>query len=244
MARARRGVRLTEFVTAAPLADPAVVGARRAELAAAHGRRTRELAERERPDPEVITPEYLVACVRRALAEHTEDVIVLTEAISNYQVVGEHLRVDRPGALLGSGGGSLGWHAGAAVGVKLARPDALVVSLVGDGTYLFGVPASAQWVASRYRTPSLTVIMDNQGWMSPKLSTLGVHPEGSASARDDFNVSFAPRADLPGVAAAAGGAWARSVARPDELPAALAEAVAVVRSGRSAVLSAHLPGVA
>ncbi|MGH3518977.1 MAG: thiamine pyrophosphate-dependent enzyme, partial [Haloechinothrix sp.] len=139
--------------------------------------------------------------------------------------------------------GSLGWYAGASIGVKLARPDALVVSLVGDGTYLFGVPASAQWVARRYDAPSLTVIFDNQGWKSPKLSTLGVHPDGVAAANDDFNVGFAPEADLPGIAAAAGGAWAHTVEVPDELPATLAKAVNAVRAGRSAVLSVQVPTV-
>ncbi|MGH3950994.1 MAG: thiamine pyrophosphate-dependent enzyme, partial [Pseudonocardiaceae bacterium] len=109
-----------------------------------------------------IPPELLVACLREELAGLDDDVIVLSEAISNYQVVNEHLRCATPGALIGSGGGSLGWYAGASIGVKLARPDALVVSLVGDGTYLFGVPASAQWVSRRYDAPSLTVIFDNQ----------------------------------------------------------------------------------
>ena len=42
-----------------------------------------------------------------------------------------------------------------------------MVSLVGDGSYLFGVPASAQWMARRYGAPSLTVIFDNQGWAAP-----------------------------------------------------------------------------
>ncbi|HET9170077.1 MAG TPA: thiamine pyrophosphate-dependent enzyme, partial [Actinospica sp.] len=203
----------------------------------------RVLAERERPNDATITPEYLAACVREQLAAVEGEVVVLTEAISNYQVVGEHLRCDRPGALIGSGGGSLGWYGGAAVGAKLARPDALVVSLVGDGTYLFGVPSSAQWTARRYAAPSLTIVFDNQGWKSPKLSTLGVHPDGAAATNDDFNVGFAPAADLPGIAAAAGGAWARTVESAAQLPGALKEAVDVVLGGRAAVLSVRVPAV-
>jgi acetolactate synthase-1/2/3 large subunit len=234
---------LTRFVADSGLAEPTAVAARRAEAAAAHGRRVRELARREQPDAEVITAEYVVACLREQLAALEGQTVVLSEAISNYQVVGEHLRCDRPGALIGSGGGSLGWYAGAAIGAKLARPDAVVVSLVGDGTYLFGVPASAQWVAREYGVPSLTVILDNQGWKSPKLSTLGVHPDGVAAARDDFNVGFGPEADLPGIAAAAGGAWARTVRRPGEVQEALRQALAAVRDERSAVLSVHLPPV-
>jgi acetolactate synthase-1/2/3 large subunit len=189
----------------------------------------------------MITPRYLTACVREALAG--VDALVLTEAVTNFQVVAEHMRVTRPGSLIGSGGGSLGWAGGGAVGAKLACPERTVVCVVGDGSYLFGVPASAQWVARRYGTPSLTVIYDNRGWRAPKQSTLGVHPHGAAASADDFHVSFEPEVDLPGVAAAAGGAWTATVDDPDELPRVLKDALAVVHGGRSAVVSVHLPVV-
>lgn len=234
---------LTGFVRGSTLIETSSIATRYAAVAAEHDRRTGELARRERPDGEQITPEFLVAALREQLVGLDEDVIVLSEAISNYQVVNEHLRCTTPGGLIGSGGGSLGWHAGASIGVKLARPDALVISLVGDGTYLFGVPASAQWVARRYDTPSLTIIFDNQGWKSPKLSTLGVHPDGAAAANDDFNVSFAPEADLPGIAAAASGAWARTIESPGEVPVAVKEGLDAVRSGRPAVLSVRVGAV-
>ncbi|WP_158889882.1 thiamine pyrophosphate-requiring protein [Amycolatopsis anabasis] len=220
--------------------DAGAIADRYARATAEHERQQRELAAREQPDGGTITVEYLMACVREAI---DDDTLVLSEAISGYQPVGQHLRRSRPGSLIGSGGGSLGWYAGAAIGAKLAEPERTVVSIVGDGTYLFGVPSSAQWVARRYQAPSLTIILDNRGWKSPKLSTLGVHPEGVAAEHDDFNVSFEPEADLPGIAAAAGGAWGRTVRDPDELKGALTEALDAVRSGRSAVLSVHLPPV-
>ena len=72
---------------------------------------------------------------------------------------------------------------------------------------------------------------------------MGVHPDGVAAERDDFNVSFEPEADLPGIATAAGGAWGRTVRQADEVKEALAEALAAVSDGRSAVLSVHLPPV-
>ncbi|WP_232376748.1 thiamine pyrophosphate-requiring protein [Amycolatopsis aidingensis] len=245
-ARADLGIaarQLTGFLEEPGRLDAALVRERLAAAATARERRLRELTAREQPDPEVITPEYLLACLRAELATVDGETIVLTEAITNYLAVSEHLRRTRPGGLLGSGGGSLGWYAGAAIGVKLARPDALVVSVVGDGTYLFGVPASALWTARRYGVPSLTIILDNEGWQAPKVSALGVHPDGAAAEADDFGVGFAPGADLPAVAAAAGGALARTVTAPAELPAAVREAVQTVRSGRSAVLAARLPPV-
>jgi acetolactate synthase I/II/III large subunit len=218
------------------------VEVRRVQVSAASHARRAALDSLERPQDGVITPQYLTACVRDLLAG--TDSLVLTEAITSYQVVADHLRPSVPGSYLGSGGGSLGWTGGGAVGAKLASPpERTVVSLVGDGSYLFGVPSSAQWVARRYDAPSLTVIYDNRGWAAPKFSTLRVHGQGAAAAADDFPVSFEPEADLPAIAAAAGGAYAATVDDPDELPGILKDALAVVRGGRSAVISVHLPPV-
>ncbi|WP_051939650.1 thiamine pyrophosphate-requiring protein [Phaeacidiphilus oryzae] len=210
---------------------------------AAHAARTAELAGRERPDADGrITPELTAAALREELARRGGDTLVLSEAVSHYHVVSEHLRIDRPGGYLASGGSSLGWYAGAAIGAKLADPARRVVAVVGDGSYLFGVPASAQWTARRYGTPHLVVVLDNQGWQAPRLSTLALHPDGHAARSGAFPVGFGPEeADLPGVAAAAGGAWGRTVTKPDELPEAVREALDAVDGGRSAVLSVHIP---
>ncbi len=218
--------------------DRAATQARAQRLAATHRAQRAEWAAREHPGPDgTITPAYLVGCVRDAIGP---DALVLTEAVTNYQVVSEHLRASRPGSLLGSGGSSLGWSGGAAVGAKLAAPDRTVVSLVGDGSYLFGVPATAQWLARRCQAPSLTVIFDNGGWSAPVLSALAVHPEGAVAAVGG-GIGFAPGADLPAVAAAAGGAYAATVTRADRLPATLRRALAQVRRGRSAVVSVTVP---
>jgi acetolactate synthase I/II/III large subunit len=98
-------------------------------------------------------------------------------------------------------------------------------------------------VARRYGTPALTVIYDNRGWAAPKFSTLQMHPDGAAASAGDFGTSFEPEVDLPGVAQAAGGAHGVTVSSAGELPQALKDALAVVRGGRSAVVSVHLPGV-
>ncbi len=232
---------ITGFIRDNGLADPAVVAHRRGNVTALHDAQRAARDLREQPEDGKITPQYLTACVRDTLAG--EDALFLTEAITNYEVVAEHLRASRPGSLIGSGGGSLGWAGGGAVGAKLAAPDRTVVCLVGDGSFLFGVPSSAQWVARRYGTPALTVIFNNRGWKAPKMSALAVHPRGAAAEADDFNVSFEPAADLPAIAAAAGGAFGANVTDPADLPAVLKEALAAVHDGRSAVVSAHLPGV-
>ena len=219
--------------------DAEAVSRRRAHYARRHAERAMRLAAAERPDGATITPEYLTACVR---AEIDDDTIVLNEGITSYHTIFDHLGRSRPGTMLTSGGSSLGWNGGAAIGVKLAAPDRTVVSLTGDGSYMFSVPSSVHWMARRYRTPFLQIVYNNRGWKAPKLSALAVHPDGYASRADDLDVSFDPPPDYAGIAAAAGGAFALKVERPQDVEDAIAAGLSAVRDeGRAAVLDVVLP---
>jgi acetolactate synthase-1/2/3 large subunit len=109
--------------------------------------------------------------------------------------------------------------------------------MTGDGSYLFSLPASVHWMAARYHAPFVQVVLNNGGWRAPRFSTLGVHPDGYASRARDLDFSFAPAPDYGGIAAAAGGAHAARVERPEDLEAAVAQAFRVVREeARAAVL--------
>jgi acetolactate synthase-1/2/3 large subunit len=205
----------------------------------AHARRSGSLAKAERPERGAITPAFLAAAVREAI---DDDTIVLSEGITSYPVIADHLRRTRPGSYFTSGGGSLGWHGGAAIGMKLAAPDKTVVALTGDGSYMFSTPSTVHWMARRYHAPFLTVIFNNRGWKAPKFSALAVHPDGYASRATDIDVSFDPVPDYAAIAAAAGGAFARTVQAPGDVAPALAEALAIMRrEKRAAVLDVWLP---
>jgi acetolactate synthase I/II/III large subunit len=202
-----------------------------------HQTRAEELARRESRD-NGLTAEFVTACVRRRF---DADMLIFNEGISNYQAIFNHLTPTRPGSLFTSGGGSLGWHGGAALGGKLAHPDKTVVALTGDGSYMFSVPSSVHWMARRYAAPFLTVIYNNGGWKSPKLSALAVHPHGYASRADDLNMGFEPQPDYGGIAAAAGGAFAAVATTCDEFETALDNALRTIREERrAAVLDARL----
>lgn len=200
----------------------------------------RKQAEAEKCPKDAITPEYLLASIREIC---DEDTIVTNELISSYEASYTHLNMNKPGSILGSGAGGLGWNGGAAIGAKLAAPSKKVINLIGDGCYMFSVPSSVHWISRRYNLPFLTVIFNNRGWKSPKLSTLGVHPEGIAKQMNKFFVDFTPHADLSKIAEAAGGAYARKVTKPEEVKEALKEALEAVNSGRSAVLDVYLPAI-
>ena len=211
---------------------------RRRHYTERHRERKAELDRREAPSGDVITPEYLTACVRRQVGP---EAIVLNEGITNYPAICDHMARERPGTMFASGGGSLGWSGGAAIGMKLAAPERTFVVMSGDGSYMFSQPSTVHWMARRYRTPFLQVIYNNRGWKAPKFSALAVHPDGFASRAEDLDLSFDPPPDYAGIAAAAGGAFARVVKRPQDVEAAVAEGLkAVLEERRCAVIDVWL----
>ncbi|GAA5906270.1 hypothetical protein JCM5296_000300 [Sporobolomyces johnsonii] len=231
------------------------IEARRASLVEKKASLTASLRALEAPEegnPEIMTAPLIVATYRRLIAAQKLKSLVCNEAISNYPHVWNHVS---PGAgeVMSSGASSLGWALGAAIGAQMAgavhaelRKD-IVTVVVGDGSFLFGVPSASYWIARRYETPFLTIIFNNGGWKSPRLSMLGVHPSGLgvAASAGDLNISFGPTDDLNpdygGIAAAAGGAWAKKVKTASELEEAMKEAVRqVVEEKRSAVLDCWL----
>ncbi len=219
-----------------PNAD--MVAERTRHYAAASDGRRRRLEALETGKAEMITPEFVTAAVRRHVDENT---IVLNEGITNYPTIFNHMAMTKPGSIFTSGGGSLGWNGGAAIGAKLAAPEKTVVAMTGDGSYMFSVPSSVHWMAARYGTPFLQVVFNNRGWKAPRFSALGVHPDGYASRAEDIDVSFDPPPLYADIAAAAGGAHAERVERPEDVEAAVARAFDVVRKeGRSAVLDVWL----
>ncbi|WAH36310.1 thiamine pyrophosphate-requiring protein [Alicyclobacillus dauci] len=189
------------------------------------------------PADGVITPEFLTKAVREVIDDET---IVVNETISNYRVAWRHLQNKTPGGFFGSGASSLGWHGGAAVGVKLANPDKTVIALTGDGSYIFSVPSAVHLTAAKYDAPFLTVIYNNGGWKSPKLSTLGVHPDGVANQHSDFHVDFYPEAHLERAAEVVSGTFTAKVEAPEALHDVLVDALAHVRAGHSAVVNVIL----
>lgn len=219
--------------------DRAAVSARLERCREHHSKRQKTLLQCEQPDGAVITPAYLTSRIR----EHLDaDCVVLNEGITNFTVIHDHLRATLPGSVFRSGGSSLGWGGGAAIGMKLAQPEKTIVSVTGDGSYLFTVPTAVHWMARQYETPFLQVIYNNRGWRSPKLSMLAVYPDGYGSRSKNVGVNIEPPPDYAAIAAAAGGAFARTVHRPSDLDDALSQALHAVRTeGRSAVLDVWIP---
>jgi acetolactate synthase-1/2/3 large subunit len=188
------------------------------------------------PSDNVITAEWVTACLRK---EITDDTILINEAVTSATAIFHNLPRNKPGTLFGSGGSSLGWGGGAAIGSKLAAPDRDVVCFTGDGAYFLGNPSAVYWMSRRYNVPFLTIIFNNQGWNATQENYKLLHPDGGSDTLGDC-ISLSPSADFAKVAEATGGALALTIERADALPAALKQAMETVRGGRSAVIDVRM----
>jgi acetolactate synthase-1/2/3 large subunit len=193
-------------------------------------------ANRDCPPDDAITPAWIASCLSQAI---DEDTILVNESVTSAAAIFQAVPRTKPGTFFGSGGSSLGWGGGAALGTKMAAPDKMVVCLAGDGAYFLGNPSSVYWASRKYNAPFLTIIFNNQGWNATRENFNRIHAGGTSSHIASC-ISLGPSADLAEIAHAAGDALPFKVEKAAALPAAMAEAVAAVRAGRSAVIDARM----
>lgn len=134
--------------------------------------------------------------------------------------------------------GYLGWGFGAALGIKLARPDLTVISIAGDGCYLFSVPSACHFVSNAYQLPILVIVYNNQCYEAVKGATRAQHPDGWAARTDQFPLSeLQPTAHFEKICEAFGG-YGERVETPDQVEPALERALyAVKQEKRQALLN-------
>jgi acetolactate synthase I/II/III large subunit len=102
-------------------------------------------------------PERILAEVRAVLPR---DAYITTDVGWNKNGVGQQFPIYEPGSVLTPGGyATMGFGAPAALGVKVARPERVVVSLVGDGG--FGQNPAMLATAVEQDIPVVWVVMNN-----------------------------------------------------------------------------------
>jgi acetolactate synthase-1/2/3 large subunit len=221
--------------------DVSRIDQRRAALIAAHERRRAEVdaagraADRTRP----ITREWLSHCVGQ-LQREAADCVLVDETVTSGQTLWPHLANEEPGTIFGSGGSGLGWGIGAAVGIKLARPDRTVVLLVGDGSFVFGEPLAALWASHVNGAPILVVIFNNSCYNATREPLVRAYPDGYSVRGQRFvgiDLLPSPHYDL---LAAVVGAVGERVEDPGQTLPALRRGLTEVRGGRSAIVDVVL----
>ena len=214
---------------------------RRSDLAVRHDERraARTAAALGAREARPITTEWLGHCLGE-FQRHAADCIFVDESLTSHAAVWNHLDTDEPETMFGSGGSSLGWGLGAALGIKLARQDRPVVLVVGDGSFVFGEPLAALWASQVNRAPLLVVVFNNGCYNANKAPLISAYPQGYSVQGRHFvgtDLAPAPRYDL---LAAVVGAIGERVDAPDEVLPALRRGLEHVRSGRSVILDVIL----
>jgi acetolactate synthase-1/2/3 large subunit len=214
-------------------ADRAAVAGRAERIGAEHRKRQAawEQAALEQSTKPTIGFAWAARCIGELLDERT---VVVNE----YPLDRRFASFTRPGTYFGSPHSSgLGFGLGAALGLKLARPDTTVIATVGDGAYFFGEPLSCLFVQRAHALPVLTVIFNNQQWEAVKFGALGVHPAGVAKSSGRFPLSqLTPSPRFEEIVKTVDG-YGERVESPSELPAALKRGLVAVREGRPALLN-------
>jgi acetolactate synthase-1/2/3 large subunit len=232
----RAGLALLDEALQARPAKQAAIDRRRSAVAAFKAEKAAALAavnEKARGE-KPIRYSYVGKCVHDALPKNG---IVITEL----GVGADHFALEEAGQLLAvSIGGGLGFGLGASLGAKLAAPERMVVSTIGDGSYMFGNPTPFHLVSRAAKLPTLTIVCNNGRWQAVESATRVVYPDGEAAHAEEMPlVELQPSPEFTKVAEASD-AWARRVDDPAELPRAIDAALSAVAGGRQALLDVRM----
>ena len=160
--------------------------------------------------------------------------IMIEEAITTGLEVRRAFAASQPGSYHHSVGGALGWALGAGIGVKMARPDDPVVSVVGDGTAMYTI--QGLWSAAHYDVPLVLVVMNNREYAACKRGIDRV-VAGGGDSYVGMDLTD-PEIDFIGLGRSLG-VETRSAGSTDELSAAVSEALA---SGAPTLIDAAVAG--
>jgi benzoylformate decarboxylase len=160
----------------------------------------------------------MMAEIASALAPET---LLFDESITAGGFLMRYLRFEDTGRHYRAIGGGLGPGMPAPIGIKLARPEQPVLSIIGDGASLYTI--QALWTAAHHGIPVTWVIANNRSYRILKLNMLDYLAEGAAG-REFVEMDITePALDFSAIAASFGVKGAR-VERAEDIGDALREA--------------------
>jgi acetolactate synthase-1/2/3 large subunit len=183
-----------------------------------------ELAAQGRTRP--MSAEWLSRCISDVMDDRA---VVFGEL----GVVPGAMRVNGPNRIFSNPhSGGLGWALPAALGAQLADRERLVIACIGDGSYMFANPTACHQIAEALGLPILTIIKNNGMWNAVRRSVINSYPDGVAAKANSMPLTSLEPAPDYGMVAAASRAYVERIEDGEDLPDALARAVAVIRNER------------
>lgn len=193
---------------------------------------TRALAE-QRKQP--ISSRWLLYALSKVLPSNS---IVLDETVGHRLLVRQYLA--KPDGYFKVGSGGLGIGLGIAGGVKFAHRDRPVILLVGDGSFSYNPVPAGLGLFQEYGLPVLTVIFNNAGYITMKRGHQRCYSEGWAARTNMYlGVDIAPEPDYVRLAEAFN-AYGQRVDKPEDIEAAVTEALQHMEKGKAALLNVIL----
>ena len=213
--------------------DAAAVEARRARLSQSHDRirETTLGARAEARHKTPIDPVWLCAALGEVMPD---DTIYLDEVTSHTPLLRQHIDFNRPQSFFTRQGG-LGQGLGLSLGVKLAKRDLPVVTLIGDGGFLYNPVLQSLGAARDFNLPIMAVIFNNSKYAAMQGMHLKMYPKGIAVDTDVFHGTHIQAPDFTKVAEAFG-AYGERVEDPEQVQQALKNGLKAMEEGRSAII--------
>jgi acetolactate synthase-1/2/3 large subunit len=219
--------------------DEQAAAERRARWAREHERQRaawRERAERGR-QRRPLDPAWVAWALGAALPA---DATIVEESTTTRVLLQQHLPHARPGSYFARLTAGLGIGLSVACGVKLARPDDLVVAVVGDGAFNYNPVVAALGFQQEHAAPVLTIVLNNASYASMKAGLEKFYPEGWAARTGVYHgAAIAPPPDYAALAPPFGG-YGERVPEPEAIEGAVRRAVAAVRAGQPVILDLRL----
>jgi acetolactate synthase-1/2/3 large subunit len=215
--------------------DAKAVAERRARCVAGHKKMREAYRTASVPKNGGISPPMLCQALGDTLPAGT---IYVDETITHRPDTLRHLDCRGPQTYYRASGG-LGQGIGLALGHKLAAPDKLVVSVIGDGSFLYNPLTQSLALSKKANLPVLVVIFNNGGYRAMMEEHHSYYPEGVAAANKQSHGFPTTGFEYSELVKPFGGAGER-VDSPADLKPALERCAAAVSDGRTAILDVRL----
>ncbi len=118
------------------------------------------LAFVQAPGAKTIRPQYALSRLE-ALTKHRKDRYICTEVGQHQMWAAQYMGFEAPNRWMTSGGlGTMGYGFPASIGVQMAHPDALVINVAGEASWLMNMQEMG--TAMQYRLPVKQFILNNE----------------------------------------------------------------------------------
>jgi acetolactate synthase I/II/III large subunit len=178
-----------------------------------------------------IDPAWLCASLNAVMPD---DTIYIDEVTTHTALLRQHLVWNKPQSLFTRQGG-LGQRLGLSLGIKLAKPQRPVVTLIGDAAFLYNPALGSLGAARDFNLPIMAVIFNNKKYAAMQVMHLKMYPDGIVAETDVYHGTHINAPDFVKVAESVGG-YGEQVTDLEKLQDALKRGLQANRSGKPAII--------